>query len=161
MENTMNEKTVWSEQDMAHLIFVIKQWAREPENSWFDLKFVNSMERILQTRLDEYDRYDEFWGKSPLTVKQKKALLNIHTKCLKQEYKGACDHCRGSVGWMYLCEREYMVCLGCNSKYDEDYMADRQSKVVKEGELTLDKVCPELWIETADGKASLKKVKTK
>lgn len=145
MENTMDEK------DMAHLIFVIKQWAREPENSWFDLKFVNSMERLLQMRLCENDESGPlFWRnlhhnlekiyRSPLTVKQKKALLNIHTKCLKQEYKGACDSCRGSAGWMNCGEREYKICF-CNSNWSED--AD-ENKAVTWNELNLHLVCPEL-----------------
>jgi len=89
--------------DTAYLIFVIRQWAVRPENSWFDTKFVDSMQ-----------------GKFNLTVKQKKALLNIHTKCLKKEYKGSCDMCYGTAGMMYAGEGVYMPCVDCNDKWGEE-----------------------------------------
>jgi hypothetical protein len=108
MENTMDND------DVAHLIFVIRQWAARPENSWFNTKFVDSMQE-----------------KFKLTVKQKKALLNIHSKCLKKEYKGACDMCRGTAGMMYLCEGDYMHCIDCNDKWEEE------SPVVKEDDLPI------------------------
>ena len=112
-EETIMEYTIDND-DIAHLIFIIKQWADRPENSWFDTSFVVSMQE-----------------KFKLTIKQKKALLNIHSKCLKKEYKGACDMCRGSAGMMYLCEREYMLCIDCNDKYSEE------APVVKEDDLPL------------------------
>jgi len=40
----------------------------------------------------EYDKDNSDIDHDPLTVKQKQALLNIHTKCVKQDYTWQGDH---------------------------------------------------------------------
>jgi len=108
MEHTMDYP------DTDYLIFVIREWAARPENSWFDSKFVDAMHE-----------------KFKFTVKQKKALLNIHTKCLKKEYKGACDMCYGTPGRMYAGEGDHMSCFCCNGEWDDE------DAEVKECDITL------------------------
>lgn len=90
--------------DTVYLIWVIQEWAKKPENAWFNTKFIDAMEaRIFHEKF---------------TIKQKKALLNIHNKCLKKEFKGACISCIGSPGMMYYCEGVFVTCP-CSDKFDE------------------------------------------